>query len=75
MPVKITGVASKPPKLVTVLGLAGHLKLPASWLKAQAQAGRIPSLRVGRRLLFNPDAVERVLLERARQDQEASGDE
>lgn len=58
-------MASKPNKLVTVLGLADRLKLPAPWLKAEAMAGRIPSLRVGRRLLFNVTAVERLLLKRA----------
>lgn len=52
-------------KLVSVRGLADRLKLPAAWLKAEAEAGRIPSLRAGRRLMFNPEAVEQVLLERA----------
>ena len=52
-------------KLVSVCGLANRLKLPAPWLKAEAMAGRIPSLRVGRRLLFNIAAVEAVLLKRA----------
>jgi hypothetical protein len=51
--------------ILNVLGLARRLGLPAAWLKAEAKAGRIPSLRAGRRLLFNPEAVERVLLERA----------
>ena len=36
-----------------------------SWLKAEAEAGRIPCLRVGRRLLFNPATVDRILLVRA----------
>ena len=52
-------------KIVNVVGLSRRLRLPADWLKAEAQAGRIPCLRAGRRTLFNPDAVERVLLERA----------
>lgn len=63
-------------KLVSVRGLANRLKLPAAWLKAEAQAGRIPSLRVGRRLLFNLEAVERALLERAAGlDQRGGGDD
>ena len=41
--------------------------LTLAWLKAEAQAGRLPCLRVGRRLLFDPEAVEHVLLQRARQ--------
>jgi hypothetical protein len=53
--------------------LASLLKLPAAWLRTEALAGRIPSLRVGRRLLFNPVAVEEALLKRAAapDDQEA----
>jgi len=46
---------------------AVRLGVPAAWLRAEAEAGRVPHLRVGRRLLVNPQAVERVLLERARQ--------
>jgi excisionase family DNA binding protein len=52
-------------QLLTVLQLASAIRLPATWLKREAEAGRIPSLKVGRRLMFNKDAVERVLLERA----------
>ncbi len=63
-------------KLVSVCGLANRLKLPAAWLKAEAEAGRIPSLRVGRRLLFNASAVERALLARAAgKSHEGTGDE
>ncbi len=50
---------------VSAIELAHELGLPLAWLKAEAKAGRIPSLQVGRRLLFNPEAVERVLLDRA----------
>lgn len=48
--------------------LSRRLGLPESWIKAEAKAGRIPSLRAGRRLMFNPDTVERILIERARID-------
>lgn len=41
--------------------------LTVTWLKAEAEAGRIPCFRAGRRLLFDADAVERALLERAQQ--------
>jgi hypothetical protein len=51
--------------LVNLVGLARRLHLPAAWLKSEVQAGRIPVLRAGRRLLFNAVAVERALLERA----------
>lgn len=52
-------------RLVTLYGLAKRLRLPAAWLKGEVEAGRIPFLRAGRRLLFNSEAVERVLLDRA----------
>lgn len=47
--------------LKSLAALAAHLKLPVSWLKAEANAGRIPGLRVGRRWLFNVSAVERAI--------------
>ena len=50
---------------ISVLQLASELGLPLAWLKAEARAGRIPSLRVGRRQLFDTDAVRNVLTERA----------
>lgn len=35
-----------------------------AWLKAEAEAGRIPSLKAGRQRLFNLDAVEQAHLQR-----------
>jgi hypothetical protein len=52
---------------MSVRRAAARLGVPAAWLRAEAQAGRVPCLRAGRRLLVNPQAVERVLMERARQ--------
>ena len=47
-----------------------------AWLRQEAEAGRIPALRVGRRLLFNAEAVARILMERAAEsDSEEAGDE
>jgi len=34
------------------------------WLKREADAGRLPFLRVGRRMMFDLDAVLKALLER-----------
>ncbi len=51
--------------LSTVRELANELGLPVAWLKDEAQAGRIPCLRIGKRLVFNAEAVERTLVERA----------
>ena len=50
---------------IPVHALARRLGLPAAWLRAEADAGSIPSLRAGRRLMFNPEDVERVLSKRA----------
>jgi len=47
------------------LGLARKLRLPHDWLLAEVDAGRLPCLRIGRRILFNIDAVKRVLADRA----------
>lgn len=51
--------------LTNLAGLSARLRLPADWLRAEALAGRIPCLKVGRKLLFSPDAVEKALAERA----------
>ena len=50
---------------VSLNQLSHTLNLPAAWLRAQAKARRIPSLKVGRRLLFDPGLVARALSERA----------
>jgi hypothetical protein len=52
--------------------MARRLRVPASWLKAEAEASRVPCLRAGRGFLFNPEAVERVLAQRAAADPTAS---
>jgi len=49
---------------VSALELSNELGLPLAWLKAEAKAGRIPSLQVGRRRLFDADSVRRLLIER-----------
>ena len=51
--------------LVTLLDLARSLRLPVPWLREEADAGRIPCLKVGRRRLFSLDAVRAALAERA----------
>ena len=58
------------PKYQTVIEVARALGLPVAWLKAEAKAGRIPSIRAGRRLLLDAEAVEAALLARA----ESGGD-
>jgi hypothetical protein len=40
-------------------------RLPVGWLRAEAAAGRIPYLRVGRLVRVYPPAVDRALARRA----------
>jgi hypothetical protein len=49
-------------QLVSLLALARATGLPADWLKQRAIEGHIPCLHVGRRMLFNPAAVQEALL-------------
>ncbi len=56
-------------RLLTLRMLAQRFRsygLTIAWLKAEAEAGRIPCFRAGRRLLFDAAAVEQALIERAR---------
>jgi hypothetical protein len=50
-----------PEPFVSLQRAAARLGLPIAWLREEARAGRVPHLRVGRRLLFNSAAVERSL--------------
>jgi hypothetical protein len=47
--------------------MARRLRVPVSWLRAEAAAGRLPCVQAGDRFLFDGELVERLLLERARQ--------
>lgn len=51
--------------LLPIGPMARRLRVPVKWLREQAEASRVPHLRAGSRLLFNAEAVERVLLDRA----------
>ncbi len=42
--------------------LAATLRLPRSWLRAEALARRIPCVRIGRRLLFDVEAVRAAVI-------------
>jgi hypothetical protein len=63
-------VADSPKTFTSVQITAVRLGVPASWLRDEALAGRIPHLRVGRRILLNPDIVRESLVERAHQQKE-----
>jgi hypothetical protein len=45
---------------------ADDLGVPIAWLRKEANAGTLPSLRAGRRLLFDLDAVRESLRDRQR---------
>lgn len=45
--------------------LGRRLRLPADWLIAEAQAGRLPHINARGHYLFNAEAVGRVLAARA----------
>jgi hypothetical protein len=51
--------------LLALPAMARYLKVTQAWLRREAQAGRIPALDANGRLLFNCEAVERVLADRA----------
>ncbi len=46
---------------VCLLELSDRLGLPAAWLRREADARRIPCLRVGRRRMFNVPSVLKAL--------------
>ena len=52
-------------KLLPARVIAHRLGVPMSWVKAEAEVGRLPSLRVGRTVLFDLDAVRETILRRA----------
>ena len=53
-------------KIVPLYVVARKLHIPANWLRAEVEAGRIPHLKAGKRaILLNPDLVEHLLVERA----------
>jgi hypothetical protein len=59
---------ASPTSLLPLAMTARLLHVPAAWLRAEAEAGRIPHLRAGKVLLFDPDLVEKLLIERARKE-------
>ena len=60
-------------ELLSVRQLARRLEVSQAWLKAEAQAGRIPCLRAGGRFLFSLAAVHAALLERAERSEADDG--
>ena len=56
----------------TLHRLADRLGLPPTFVRDEAAAGRLPCIRRGRQLLFHVDTVQRMLLERAREQAPAA---
>ena len=54
------------PKLLPIGPTARLFRVPVAWLRKEAEAGRVPHLKADKAFLFDPEAVEQVLLERAR---------
>jgi hypothetical protein len=56
---------SNPDPLINLADLARRLRLPRSWLRSEARAGRLPCLHVGRRQYFSLEAIRQCLADRA----------
>ena len=63
----INSTLPREPSLLTVGQMARQLRVPVRWLRAEAEAERVPHLKAETVLLFEPGTVEQVLVERARQ--------
>jgi hypothetical protein len=57
---------SSSPRPVTLAQAARALGLPASWLRSEADAGRIPCLIAGDRYLFDLEVLRDLIMERTR---------
>ena len=67
MPAILVGMIEKNNTPLYLGAMARRLRVPAKWLRAEAEAWRLPHLRAGSVLLFDPEAVERIVYERLRQ--------
>ena len=59
-------MAKEVPIICSLPELAEILNLPKAWLRAEADAGRLPHLKIGYRYRFDPRAVQEVLAALAR---------
>jgi hypothetical protein len=62
-------------KLLPLGPTARTLRVPVGWLREEALADRVPCLKAGKAILFDIEAVEAVLLERARSHHETLTEE
>lgn len=61
----------QPQKLLRIGPMARRVHVTVAWLRAEADAGRVPCLKAGDRYLFLPESVEAVLAERAAKQEAA----
>lgn len=54
-------------RLVSLAVMARLIHVPTRWLRAEADAGRIPALRAGDRYVFVPQVVEATVAQRIRE--------
>ena len=54
-------------QLIPLNAMARRLRVTVSWLRGEAEAGRIPHIKADRAILVCPEAVEESLLKRARE--------
>ena len=54
-------------KLLPIGAMARCLGVTSRWLRGEVEAGRLPHLQAGKQILFDPETVQQVLFERARQ--------
>lgn len=52
-------------RLLPIAVVARQLFVPVTWLREECEAGRIPCLKAGRRILVDAQLVESLLIERA----------
>lgn len=57
-------------ELLTLARMARRLGVTQQWLREQADAGKVPYLKAGKRYLFNADAVHDAVATRAAKTRE-----
>jgi len=53
-------------KLLPLGSMARRLKVSSRWLRIEAESGRLPHLKADNQILFEPNTVIDILVERAK---------
>jgi len=61
-------------ELLSLSRMARRLGVTQQWLRDQADAGKVPCLKAGTRYLFNTEAVQEALVEKAAHLREVTTD-